>query len=544
MAWRTAGRSLAAGAGAVLLLLGLGGPSLGGQQPAPTPPQEAPPILTPKPPASPRINGPRVYGARPGHPFLYRIPATGMRPMQFFATGLPASLALDAATGIMSGRAPDTRGEVVVTLHAANKAGVNTRTLRIVVGDTLALTPPMGWNDWYTHYDRITDALVRQAADVMVASGMADYGYQFVNIDDCWMTKPGAKEEALSGPARDEHGAILPNGRFPDMTALTGYIHSKGLKAGIYTSPGPQTCADFTGSYQHEAQDAAQFARWGFDFLKYDWCSYESVAGGKALADRRKPYELMGALLAKADRDITFNLCQYGMSEVWTWAGDVGGHCWRTTGDLGLEKAARLPGFYSVAFKNAEHANHAGPGRWNDPDYILIGMVGNAFSTDEPPTPTRLTPDEQYSYMSLWSLMAAPLFFSGHMNHLDAFTLNILCNHEVIDVDQDPLGRQGRVVRKSDDEFVLARPLEDGSLAVGLFNLTETPRRMSITWTDLGISGRYRVRDVWRQRDVASETTAGAARPAAAAATVAGTFSQTVNRHGVSFVRLFPAGRP
>jgi|WetSurMetagenome_2_1015567.scaffolds.fasta_scaffold106171_2 alpha-galactosidase len=539
MSWKAAGRLLVAGLGTTLLMLSAGGASLRGQQPPPG--SRQPGILTPKPPASPRINGPRVYGVRPGHSFLYRIPATGMRPMQFFATGLPNSLTLDRATGIISGRSPEARGEYPVTLRAANRAGVASRPLRIVVGDSLALTPPMGWNDWYTHYDHVTDTLVRQAADAMVASGMADFGYQFVNIDDCWMTKPGAKEPELAGPARDDQGGILPNGRFPDMKALTDYIHAKGLKAGIYTSPGPQTCADFTGSYQHEAQDAAQFARWGFDFLKYDWCSYEGVAGGKSVADRRRPYELMGSLLAKADRDITFNLCQYGMSDVWTWGGDVGGNCWRTTGDLGLEKASRLPGFYSIAFKNAEHAAHAGPGRWNDPDYILIGMVGNAFSTDEPPTPTRLTPDEQYSYMSLWALMAAPLFFSGHMNHLDAFTLNVLCNAEVIDIDQDPLGRQARVIRKTTDEFVLARPLEDGSLAVGLFNLADAPRRIAVSWRDLEVSGRYRVRDVWRQRDLDAAGMAGTS--ARAGRTTASEFFATVNAHGVSLVRLVPAGK-
>jgi alpha-galactosidase len=506
------------------------------------PAAEARPILTPKPPASPRINGPRVYGARPGHDVIYRIPATGMRPMQFAARGLPASLSLDSSTGIISGRAPEQPGRFPVTLHAVNKSGAASRALDIVVGETLALTPPMGWNDWYTHYDRITDALLRQAADAMIASGMADYGYQFVNIDDCWMTKADSKDPVVGGPARDADGNIRPNGRFPDMKALTDYIHAKGLKAGIYTSPGPYTCAGFTGSYKHEAQDLQQFARWGFDFLKYDWCSYEGVSGGKDLADRRRPYELMGGLVAKADRDITFNLCQYGMSDVWTWGGEVGGHCWRTTGDLGLEKAAKLPGFYSIAFKNAEHAEFAGPGRWNDPDYILIGSVGNAFNSDEPQKPTSLTADEQYSYMSLWALMAAPLFFSGDMNHLDAFTLNVLCNHEVIDVDQDPLGRQARIVRRTDDEFVLARPLEDGSLALGIFNLADRPRRVSVTWRDLGVTRPQRVRDVWRQRDVtaaAANTPAGAVRTGAAAAD----YSALVAGHGVSFVRLFPAGK-
>ncbi len=482
-------------------------------------------ILTPTPGPAPRINGAAVYGARPGRPFLYRIPCTGNRPIQFSAQGLPSSLQLDPATGIIRGTTPETRGHYEVTLKASNASGKAERRFRIVVGDRLALTPPMGWNDWYTHYDRITDQLMRQAADAMISSGMADYGYAYVNIDDCWMMKPGSDDPLLNGPERDAAGAIRPNGRFPDMQALTGYIHSKGLKAGLYTSPGPLTCARFTGSYQHEEIDARKFAEWGFDFLKYDWCTYSKIAPKPSLEELKRPYRLMGDILGRLDRDIVFNLCQYGRGDVWNWGAEVGGHCWRTTGDLGLARHERLPGFYSIGFANAQHAAHAGPGHWNDPDYILIGRVGNARRKDDPPQTTGITPDEQYSYMSMWALMAAPLFFSGDMGSLDAFTLNVLCNAEVIDIDQDPLGKQGVIVRHNEDEFILAKPMEDGSLAVGLFNLSETPREIAVTWNELGISGRHRVRDVWRQRDLASARAAWRAR---------------VNPHGVALVRLFP----
>jgi alpha-galactosidase len=484
-------------------------------------------LLTPKPGPAPVIHGPKVYGARPGRPFLYRIPATGTRPLRFSADGLPASLRLDASTGIITGTAPARRGDYRVSLHAANSHGSGSRQFKIVIGDTLALTPPMGWNDWYTHYERITDGLVRKAADAMIASGMADFGYQYVNIDDCWMVKPGSEDPALGGEPRDAKGAILANRRFPGMNALTEYIHSRGLKAGIYTSPGPLTCAGFTGSYQHEELDARQFAAWGFDFLKYDWCSYTKVAGGKTLEDYKKPYTLMGSILRKLDRDIVFNLCQYGMGDVWKWGGECGGHCWRTTGDLGLEKDSRLPGFYSIGFQNARHFEYAGPGRWNDPDYILIGSVGNASKIDELAKPTSLTSDEQYSYMSMWALMAAPLFFSGDMNHLDDFTLNVLCNSEVIDVDQDPLGRQARIIRHSADEFVLARQLEDGSLAVGLFNLGDGPATIAVTWQELGLKGEQTPRDLWRQRDLAAATDR---------------YSAAVNRHGVALIRFTRKG--
>ncbi len=481
-------------------------------------------ILTPKPGPAPKINGPVVYGARPGRPFLYRIPCTGQRPIKFSAKGLPKELKLDAATGIIQGTTPAKRGEYPITMQATNGKGRTSKQFKIVVGDTLSLTPPMGWNDWYTHYDRITDKLMRQAADVMISSGMADYGYQFVNIDDCWMIKPGSSDPDLSGEARTKEGAIRPNRRFPDMKALTGYIHSKGLKAGIYTSPGPLTCAKFEGSYQHEEIDAKTFAAWGFDFLKHDWCSYRNIDKATTDEARKKPYAQMGAILAKLDRDMVFNLCQYGMNDVWKWGAEVGGNCWRTTGDLGLEKSTKLPGFYSIGFKNAAQWEYAGPGHWNDPDYILIGNVGNARKFDQPPTPTSLTADEQYSYMSMWALMASPLFYSGHMGSMDEFTLSLLCNSEVIDIDQDALGKQARIVRKTEDEFVLAKPMSDGSLAVGLFNLSDDSRKISATWTDLGVKGKRRIHDVWRQKDIGTSNAS---------------YSVTVPRHGVAFVRLY-----
>ncbi len=307
------------------------------------------------------------------------------------------------------------------------------------------------------------------------------------------------------------------------MKALTSYIHAKGLKAGIYTSPGPQTCGRFTGSYQHEEIDAKTFAAWGFDLLKYDWCSYGKVAGGESLEQRKKPYVLMGSILSRLDRDIVLNLCQYGMSEVWKWGGEIGGHSWRTTGDLGLEKDTRLPGFYSIGFRNAVLDKYAGPGRWNDPDYLLIGWVGNARSMNEPPKKTGLTPNGQLSYMSMWALMAAPLFYSGDMTRLDDFTLSVLTNHEVIDLDQDPLGRQARVVRHTADEFVLAKPLEDGSVAVGLFNLAEAERTITVSWADLGLSGRRLVRDLWRQKNLG---------------TASDQWGAQVGRHGVALIRL------
>jgi alpha-galactosidase len=487
--------------------------------------ETARPILTPSPAPAPRINGPKVYGARPGHPFVYRIPCTGVRPIRFSAEGLPSSLHLDRSTGIISGIVPEQRGEYAITLHASNKEGRSKRDFKLIVGDTLALTPPMGWNDWYTYYDHITEKVIREAANAMISSGLADFGYAYVDIDSGWSMKPGSKDPELSGAPRDADGKLRPNLRFGDMKALTDYIHAKGLKAGIYSSPGPTECEGFAASWGHEAADAQTFAHWGFDLLKYDWCSYGTVAPQKTPEDFQRPYRLMGGILTKLNRDIVFNLCQYGMANVWEWAADAGGNSWRTTGDLGATKGDQLPGFYKVGFANAKNSGAGGPGHWNDPDYILIGYVGNAFDYKEPPKLTPLTPNEQYSYMSMWSLMAAPLFYGGDISRMDAFTQNVLCNSEVIDIDQDALGKQAAIVRHSADEFVLSKPLEDGTLAVGLFNLAETKLNLTVKWDELGLNGRRRVRDVWRQKDIGD---------------VDKEFSTELGPHGVALVQLTP----
>jgi len=495
-----------------------------GEPPHPTtPPVEEPAILTPPAPPTPRLNGPRVFGCRPGHPFLYRIPCTGTRPLHFSATNLPAELKL--ANGIITGTAP-AAGEYRVELHARNAHGTASAPLRIVAGDRLALTPPMGWNDWYTHGANVTDTVMREAADALVSSGMADHGYDYCNVDDGWT-----------------------NGHFPDMKALADYIHAHGLKFGIYSSPGPKTCAGFPGSHGHEAEDARQFAAWDVDFLKYDFCTYWDVMPGKTTEDFIAPYRLMGRLVREQPRDIVFNLCQYGMANVWEWAADIGGHCWRTTGDVGMEPNAALPGFYKVALATAALAAYAGPGRWNDPDYLMLGVCGDA----------KYTPNEQYSYMSLWALMAAPLFFSGDMRQLDAFTLNVLCNAEIIAVNQDELGTQARIVRHTDEELVLAKPLADDRMAVGLFNLGEVTQPIGVTWEELDlpdataqpltltlspsdgaresasgsplpacgervrVRGRQRVRDLWRQQDVGAYNTG---------------FETNVGRHGVSVIKI------
>ena len=497
-----------------------------GERPrAADPPREEAVILTPKPGPKPRINGAKVFGVRPGSPFLFTIPATGERPMEFSVKDLPEGLDVNPTTGQITGRLQK-RGEFVVTFKASNRHGTAERKFKIVCGDTLALTPHMGWNSWYVWENHVTDRHMRAAADAMVASGMMDHGYMYVNIDDCWAVKPGSDDPSLGGPPRDADGRVNSNKRFPDMKALTEYIHSKGLKAGIYTSPGPVTCAGHVAAYQHEELDVRRFVEWGFDFLKYDWCSYGGIAKDQSLEELQKPYRLMGGILARQSRDIVLNLCQYGMGNVWQWGKEVGGNSWRTAGDLGgsfegIGGALFRDGF-DVYSRNELH-KYGGPGAWNDPDYLLLGYLSN-WRGQTALTP--LTPNEQYTHVSLWCLVAAPLIFSGDISRLDDFTLGLLTNDEVIEVDQDTLGKPGRRVSREDDLEVWARELEDGTRAVGLFNRGEFEATVAARWADVRVAGKQVVRDLWRQKDLG---------------VFEKEFQAKVPRHGVVLVKLSPA---
>lgn len=269
-----------------------------------------------------------------------------------------------------------------------------------------------------------------------------------------------------------------------------------------------------------------RFVEWGFDFLKYDWCSYGDIAKNPDRAALQKPYRLISDLLKKQPRDLILNLCQYGMGNVWEWGKEVGGHSWRTAGDLGGSfegiPAALFRDGFDVYAKNELH-KFGGPGAWNDPDYLLLGYLSN-WKGGTAPTP--LTPNEQYAHVSLWCLVAAPLIFSGDMTRLDDFTLGLLCNDEVLEVDQDPLGKPGRRFWKQEDLEVWAKDVEDGSKAVGLFNRGEMDTTVTAKWLDLGLTGKQKVRDLWRQKDVGE---------------FASEFSRKVPRHGVVLVRLWPA---
>lgn len=483
-------------------------------------------ILTPPPPATPRINGPNIFGVRPGSPFLYTIPSTGERPMTFAVDGLPEGLRVDENSGRITGALPR-KGEYPVTLRAKNARGAAEKRFRIVCGDRIALTPPMGWNSWNCFAHEVSAEKVKAAADAFVKSGLMDYGWSFINIDDFWQNHRDSDDPTLRGAFRDADGFIVPNKRFPDMSGLVDYVHSLGLKIGIYSSPGPWTCGGCAGSFGYEKQDAGIYAQWGFDYLKYDWCSYkpemDSVRGHSAenfdevpswggymppdtgTADLMKPYAIMQEALAGQRRDIVYSLCQYGMGEVWEWADSVGGNCWRTTPDI----VDTWESMSEIGFRQDMAAPYVKPGTWNDPDMLIVGQVGWGS-----PHPTRLTPDEQYTHISLWCLLAAPLLIGCDLEKLDDFTLSLLTNDEVLAVDQDALGKQATCVINDGDLRAYAKELEDGGRAVGFFNVGVTPLEIQFaSFAKLGVSGRQTIRDLWRQKEIMTIDTANGMLP-------------------------------
>ena len=489
-------------------------------------------ILTPAPSKQPKITTPNVFGATPGNPFLFTVTATGERPIKFSANTLPAGLSIDATTGIITGKVSQ-RGTYKVSLSATNSLGSNVKMLNIKIGDTIALTPPIGWNGWNSWARNIDQDKVMSSAKAMVSKGLSNHGWSYINIDDAWQGYRGGK-----------YNAIQPNNKFPSFIPMIEFIHSLGLKVGVYSTPWITSYAGYVGGssnfengaypdsvknnkrsfryigkYRFEENDAKQMADWGIDFLKYDWrIEVPSTAR-------------MGDALKKSGRDIIYSISNSApFSNVKDWVKLT--NMYRTGPDI---RDSWL-GLYTCAFTLDNWGPYGGPGHWNDPDMMILGNV----STGTDIHPTRLTPDEQYSHVSLFSLLAAPLMIGCPIEQLDDFTVNLLSNDEVIEIDQDPLGKSGRLIADENGVQIWAKPLEDGSLAVGLFNTanfektpqsyfhwgTEKENKFTLAFEKLGLKGNWRVRDVWRQKDLG---------------VFANQFSTSIRHHGVVMVRLFPS---
>jgi len=487
-------------------------------------------ILTPTALRTPAIHGPKVFGVRPGSPFLFSIPTTGDRPMTFSARGLPRGLKLDSTTGQLTGSVRRL-GSYKIKLSARNGLGRTERDFTIRVGDAICLTAPMGWNSYNVWGANIDADRVLAAARAMVNSGLSQHGFTYINIDDGWQGQRGGPLNAVQADPKS----------FPDMRRMTDEIHALGLKVGIYHTPwvtsygrrigassenpdglwdkslsdGPRNkkiLPHAIGRYHFMKQDAQQFAQWNVDYLKYDWAPVEA-AETKEMEDS----------LRSTGRDILFSLSNNATNSLLNVIGDVAPHAnlWRTNHDIDDSWKSVVRN----GFDQDQWAHYERPGHFNDPDMLVIGIVGWGK-----PHPTRLTPDEQYTHVSLWCLMSAPLILGDKLEELDDFTKSLLTNDEVLDLDQDALGKQATLVAGTradqNDTRVYSKPLQDGTLAIGLFNLGSRSNVVSVRWADVGVHGKQTVRDLWRQKNLGQFDEE---------------FSVPVAPHGVRLLRIFPA---
>jgi len=367
------------------------------------------------------------------------------------------------------------------------------------IANGLALTPPMGWNSWNKFACNVNEKIIRDTADSMSSNGMKEAGYRYIVIDDCWHGQ------------RDENGFITADPvKFPSgIKALADYVHSKGLKFGIYSDAGRQTCGGRPGSQGHEYQDALTYARWGVDYLKYDWCN-------TGTRNAQEAYTLMADALRATGRDIVFSLCEWGNSQPWLW-GQKAGNLWRTTGDIIDKWEGKYDyswGMLNIVDMNEPLWPFAGPGHWNDPDMLEVGNGG-------------MTDTQYRSHFSLWAIMAAPLIAGNDIANMDAATREILLNREVIAVDQDVLGVQGRRVSRDGNREVWVKPLSGGARAVLLFNRGERPETISVDWEALGYPPKMkaRIRDLWTHKDLTPAT---------------GSYSAMVPGYGVAMLKVQP----
>ncbi|MDP2884460.1 MAG: putative Ig domain-containing protein [Ignavibacteria bacterium] len=483
-------------------------------------------IRTPQPPVTPRINGPSTFGVRPGSPFRYRIPATGMRPMEFSVDGLPPGLKVDPKTGQITGSQTE-HGEHVVMLRAKNEKGSDGKRFKIIVGENISLTPAMGWNNWNVWGGRVTGENVLQSAHAMVSSGLINHGWTYINIDDAWQGKRGGAFNGIQG-----------NEKFPDMKGLCDAVHAMGLKVGIYSTPWVTSYATFIGGsaenpkgiwappaiprrgnmnkkvlpwaigkYSFARADAQQWAAWGIDFLKYDWNPNE-------VPETAEMYEA----LRGSGRDIILSLSNNTPYDNIPALSKIA-NSWRTTGDI-RDTWASLS---RIGFSQDKSAAYATPGHWNDPDMLVVGHVGWGN-----PRPTMLTPDEQYTHITLWCLLSSPLLLGCDMEKLDEFTLNLLTNDEVLAVDQDLLGKQATSLSADGSIRIYVKPMEDGSKAVGVFNLGSKDSTVTVRFSTLNLLGAQSVRDLWRHRNIGQFEEQ---------------FQAVISPHGAELYRIWPVRR-
>lgn len=442
----------------------------------------------------PRIHGARRIGIRAGTELIHPLAVTGERPLRFEVDGLPDGIVVDA-DGILRGRAPDRDGDHEVEVRVSNARGTAHTKISICVGPLLALTPPMGWNSWNVYGDRVSADVIVGIAQQMVANGMRDLGYQYVNIDDFWHARSRAAD-----------GTPLANPEtFPDgIGPVADELHRLGLKLGIYSDAAHLTCGRCFGGLGYEQADARAYAEWGVDLLKYDYC-YAPKDRGTAV----ERYGAMSRALQATDRSIVLSACEWGGRQPWTWAAALGASSWRTTLDIFDSFSWLFFGVRGIARRNLRLADHAGPGAWNDPDMLLVGNRGRGRVTSRLPVapkgvlklPLRGLNDVQaVSHMTLWAMMAAPLLASHDLSAGSPLDDALLTNPDVLAVNQDESGRQGRKVASPRGVWKIVKPLADGGVAVSVTNVSPVPRSVEVDLAGIVGSPRrgwWRVIDAW-----------------------------------------------
>ena len=448
-------------------------------------------VLTPPAPATPRFNGAPVFGVRPGSPVIYRFPVSGEKPLKFSCNDLPAGLQL-TESGVLSGKV-DKPAILSFTVTAENAKGKAQQEFTLKVGaDMIGQTPPMGWNSWNCWGLTVTQEKVMASTQALIDKGLADYGYSYINIDDGW-----------EAPERNPDGTLDANEKFPSMKGLVDWLHERGLKFGIYSAPGATTCGGYLGSLGYEKEDAEIWNKWGVDYLKYDWCSYENVRAKEndyGFASCIRPYLLMQKFLRQQPRDIFYSLGPLGGTQVYLWGLYCDGNSWRTAQDINdTWKSISDVGFRQQAGKS----QYSSIGHWNDPDMLVVGKVGYGLGENTKGLrETRLTPDEQYTHITLWTIVSSNMLIGCDIAQMDDFTLGLLCNNEVNAIDQDLLGKQADRVLKEGDIEVWSRPLADGAIAVGIFNVGETDQKVDMKTLIPSEKPAKTIRDLWRQKDL------------------------------------------